>query len=83
MKTPLVSAAAVLFCCAIFAIVSFFGYSRYREAQSANAAFREQLLNGGQDQQAVLAAHMPPPLSGRPGPADAGPSASPQSSQGQ
>jgi len=67
MKSPLVSAAAVLFCCAIFAMVAMFGYSRYKAAQVANAAFRQQLQTGGQNPPPLLGTHMPgqlPPTSG-------------------
>jgi len=65
MKTRFVSAAAILICCAIFAIVSAFGYSRYKHAQVENAEFRAELFKAGQDPRTVLATHMPESLSAR------------------
>jgi len=56
MKTRFVSAVALLFCCAIFAIVGIFGYSRYMAAKAEDAAFRAKLLNTGPP---VLGARMP------------------------
>ncbi len=70
----------MLFCCAIFAIVAFFGYSRYKAAQSENAAFREQ-LQSSQDQQAALATHMPGQLPPRANTAGGAASPSPQPGQ--
>ena len=76
MKAPFVSAMAVLFCCAVFAIVGVFAYSRYREAQVENAAFRAQLQNPGQP---AIAARMPPSLSSRSSAAEVpAPTASPK-----
>jgi type II secretory pathway component PulJ len=80
MKPTFVSALAMLFCCAIFAIVALFGYSRYKAAQSANEAFRAQ-LQSAQDQQAALATHMPGRLPARGNPAGGGASPSPQPGQ--
>jgi type II secretory pathway component PulJ len=77
MKPGFVSAVAMLFCCAIFAIVALFGYSRYEAAQSENAAFRVQLQTSA-DQQAALAAHMPGQLPPRASTAGGGESPSPQ-----
>jgi len=51
---------AVLFCGGVFLVVGIFGYSRYKAAQTANAAFREQLQSGAQ--QGALGAHMPEEL---------------------
>jgi len=65
MKPRFVSAVAVLFCCAIFSIVSVFGYWRYKKGQAEDAAFQAQLLNA-QREDGVLATHMPPSLSARP-----------------
>jgi hypothetical protein len=78
MKARFVSAVAVLFCCAIFAMVALFGYTRYEAAQSANAAFRAQLQNP-QDQQPALGTHMPGQLPARG--STAGGSPSPQAGQ--
>jgi type II secretory pathway pseudopilin PulG len=80
-NSPLVSAAAVLFCCAIIAIVGIFGYSRYMAAQAANAAFRAQLQSAGQDQQTALGAHMPAQLPPRATSAAGNASPSPQPAQ--
>jgi hypothetical protein len=80
MKQNLVSAAAVLICCAILGAVGVFGYSRYKAAQVENAAFRAQLQNGTQDPQALLGTHMPGQLP--PGPNPSG-EASPTPSAGQ
>jgi type II secretory pathway pseudopilin PulG len=63
MKPNFAAAAAVLICCAILAIVALFGYSRYKAAQSENAAFRAQLQVGAQNQQNLLGTHMPAQLS--------------------
>jgi hypothetical protein len=73
MKPQFVSAAAMLFCCAIVMVVGLFGYSRYKAAQSANAAFGAQLQSAGQDQQAVLGTHMPEQLPPRGNPEEASP----------
>ena len=75
MKQSFVSAIAVLFCCAVLAIVVAFGYSRYKAAEVDNAAFGAQLQTGTNDQQ--LAAHMPAQLSSRPNAGDVGAVASP------
>jgi hypothetical protein len=53
MKSRFVSAVAVLFCCAVLAIVGLFGYSRYVAAKAGDAAFREQLQSGATDSQAL------------------------------
>ncbi len=55
MKPRYVSAVAVLFCCAILAIVAAFGYSRYKASQEVGQEFSERLQlpaqdNGGQVQ---------------------------------
>ncbi|HEX4084376.1 MAG TPA: hypothetical protein VHY22_05675 [Chthoniobacteraceae bacterium] len=70
MKTGFVSAVAVLFCCAVVAVVGVFGYSRYKAAQASNAAFGQQLQKPGQPMQ--LGAHMPDQL-----PAHSAPGGSP------
>ena len=80
MKPQFVSAVATLFCCAILAIVGLFGYSRYKAAQTENAAFRAQLLNPG-DSSVPLGAHMPGQLQSRQVPAPAVPVPSPQPAQ--
>jgi predicted negative regulator of RcsB-dependent stress response len=61
MKSNIVSAAAVLICCAILGAVGIFGYSRYKAAQVENAAFRAQLQTGTQDPQALLGTRTPLP----------------------
>lgn len=79
MKPQFVSAIAMLFCCAIFAIVGFFAYTRYEAAQTENAAFRAQLQSTPQDGQ-VLGTRMPGQLPAHETTApaaDASPSASP------
>jgi len=82
MKPRIVSALAVLFCFAIFAIVGEFGYNRYKAAQVKDAEFSEQLMTSGKDKAAALSTHMPPELSGRSGSAPAGDaSASPRPQQ--
>jgi hypothetical protein len=79
MKPRLVSAVAVLFCCAVLAVVGLFGYSRYEAAQAANAAFRQQLLNPPSDNGTVLGTHMPAELPPRS--TSAAPPASPEPQQ--
>jgi len=81
MKPRFVSAVAVLFCCAVFAIVGVFGYSRYKAAQVKDAEFRAQLLNPPADQQAPLPTHMPEQLPARSNSAGGGAEASPQPTQ--
>ncbi len=71
---------AMLFCCAIFAIVGLFGYSQYKAAQSKNAGFRAQ-LQSAQEEQAALATHMPGQLPARGNPAGGGASPTPQPGQ--
>ena len=81
MKPRFVSTVAVLFCCAIIAIVGLFGYSRYKAAQVENAAFGAQLQNPAQDQQATLGTRMPEQLPPRAGSAAAEATASPRPAQ--
>jgi hypothetical protein len=57
MKPKFVSLIAVLFCAAIFLVVGMFGYWRYKVAQSANAAYQQQLQSGAQ--QGALGVHLP------------------------
>ena len=78
MKPRFVSAVAVLFCCAIIAIVALFGYSKYQAAQAENAAFRAQVQNGAQDQQPLLGTRMPAQLPPRGSSVAAEASASPR-----
>jgi hypothetical protein len=56
MKSPLVSAAAVLICCGILAVAGIFGYSRYKAAQAQDSAFRLQLEKTKPD---TIPTHMP------------------------
>jgi hypothetical protein len=81
MKRPLVSAVAVLFCCAILGTVGLFGWSRYKAAQMENAAFRAQLQGPGLDNQAAVAAHMPDQLPPRATSAGGNATSSPQPAQ--
>jgi hypothetical protein len=81
MKPQLVSAVAVLICCAIFAVVGVFGYSRYKAAQIKDAEFRAQLLNPGPGQPASLPTRMPEQLPPRSTTAAGNPTASPQPAQ--
>jgi predicted negative regulator of RcsB-dependent stress response len=67
MKPRLVSAVALLFCCAILAIVVAFGYSRYKASQVKNAEFQAQLQSGEDSTQATLPTHMPAQLPPRGG----------------
>jgi len=62
MKPTLVSAVAVLICCAILAVVGAFGYSRYLAAEAANQAFIREQSQKNADQQAaaLLGTHLPP-----------------------
>ena len=62
MQQRFVSAVAVLFCCAVVAIVAIFGYTRYLAAEAANAAFRAELKNAGPNTQASLDIRMPAQL---------------------
>jgi predicted negative regulator of RcsB-dependent stress response len=81
MKPRFVSAVAVLFCCAILAMVFVFGYSRYKAAQVKNAEFQAQLQSGAESPQAALPTQMPAQLPphigildlGAPTPTPAGP----------
>jgi hypothetical protein len=79
MKPRFVSALAVLFCCAVLAVVGLFGYSRYRAAQVNDEAFRQQLQSGGTGSQAPIGAVMPAQLPPRASSAAA--AASPQPAQ--
>jgi len=81
MKPHLVSAVAVLICCAIFVIVGLFGYTRYKAAQVKDAEFRAQLLNPASGQQQPLPTRMPEELPARATTAAGNPSASPQPAQ--
>jgi hypothetical protein len=81
MKPRFVSAMAVLFCCAILLFVCLFGYSRYKAAQTANEAFRAQLVRNAQDQQGGIAAHMPEEIPPRANSADGEAPASPDQGQ--
>ena len=81
MKPRFVSAAAILICCAIFVIVGLFGYSRYKKAESDNAAFGAQLQSAGKDQQGVLGTHMPGQLPPRENTGEEEGSPSPQPEQ--
>jgi hypothetical protein len=65
MKPRFVSAVAMLFCCAILAMVGLFAYSKYKAAQAANAAFRAQLQVVAQGQSGVLGTRMPDQLPSR------------------
>jgi predicted negative regulator of RcsB-dependent stress response len=71
MKQRLVSAVAVIFCGAVLAMVALFGYSRYKAAQSVDAAYQAQLQNGAQQASDVGAAHMPAQLPSSPSAPDA------------
>jgi len=70
MKPRLVSAVALLFCCAILAMVIAFGYSRYKASQVKNAEFQSQLQSGVTDPQAAVPTHMPDQLPPRAGSAE-------------
>ena len=67
MKPGFVSAVAVLFCCAVLAVVGLFGYSRYKAAQASNAAFRSQ-LQSSPGQASGLGTQMPAELPAHGGP---------------
>ena len=79
MKPGIVSAVAVLFCCAVVAIVGAFGYSRYKAAQAENAQFeQQQLQKEAQGQKQLFDAHMPDQLPPRASSAGAVASPAPQ-----
>ena len=72
MKPRIVSAVAVLICCAILAVVVAFGYSRYKASQAKNAEFQAQLQSGADTTQAGLPTQMPAQLPPRAGTMDQG-----------
>ena len=81
MKPKLVSAIAVLICCAILTAVGVFGYTRYKAAQSANAAFSTQLQTGVQTQAGALGTRMPDELQSHPVAGEGQPAGSPAGGQ--
>ena len=80
MNRSVVSAVAVLFCCAIIAIVGLFGWSRYKAAQAADAQYSEQLRNPSDTVPSALNARMPAQLPARSTSAAAPAAPSPQPS---